>query len=129
MNDLAPERKTNRTLHYQRATSSHALESLIEQGVLGKQQEAVLRAWETLWMFKRTPCSVKTAAQLIENSFGEYYFSKRSRNEDVMRKRTSELVQLEYVEEILFQIDNDGVKRNHYIFKAKTSNEQEELFD
>lgn len=114
-------RKSNRTVHYQRATSSHAYDKLRDSGKLNEQQEKVLTVWTWLEENHYTPCSTKTAASVVTRTTHENRLSDRSTNYEVLHRRTPDLVQAGKLEEIVGQRDQvDGVQRNHYRIKGAT---------
>ncbi len=111
-----PERKSNRTMHYQRATSSAALDRL-RSGYLNRQQKKVLRLWVHLGEIGMLPCSTKTAAEYVTRGWGENGYGSTS-NYDVIHKRTPELVTAGKLVEIPAQVDLDEKKRNFYAIRV-----------
>jgi hypothetical protein len=73
--------------------------------------------WQWLAKNNRTPCSTKTAADIVTEMYGENYWTDRSTNYDTIRKRTADLMNMRSqtaLRQIPDQVDPDGTRRDHY---------------
>lgn len=118
MNDLRSSsiRDAERRYHEARKTSHAALTRQEQAGHRAGNEERVRKMWGWLAQNGHTPCSMKTAADIVTDRFGEHYFTSRQTNADVIRKRTADIVRQPFatVVRIGENADPDGVKRDQF---------------
>lgn len=102
--------------HEARGTSHAALERQEQGGHRAGNEQRVAKMWAWLAEQGLTPCSMATAAQIVTERFGEYYFTQAQTNADVVRKRTADLMNRAYppLERVPDQEDPDGRRRDWF---------------
>lgn len=83
-------------------------------------RERVFDLWKYLERKGHTPCSHFTAARIAVEVSGEHVFSLRQTNEEVIRKRTSELVEAGRIVVTGKSTDADGREREQFAPPAIT---------